>query len=125
MNTSYISPLIKTKKNAWCEFLTFETTSWCVVTFMLFATSGIYTVITGYDATENSYLPRSSARNLITGNKDQNIGFKVINSVLHIYIKSIRDYISIMCTGLSTESTTPVFDFKKTDFVDSDMDKIF
>lgn len=120
---SYVSNLIKIS-NDWCEIATYSYNGWNASKFIMIGADSIYLVEFGYDVNNKTYLTRCNAVKVF--GRDKIIGFKVINNVLHIYIKAVKNsYSSIACLGLRTENYPLVqFNYKVTDLTDNDMDKI-
>ena len=121
---SYVANLIKIDNNVWCEIATYSYNHWNTSSFIMIGADSIYLVEYGHDKNNETYLTRCNAAKVF--GRDQIIGFKEINNVLHIYIKQINNsYSSIACLGLSTEIYPLIqFDYKATDLTDNDMDKI-
>lgn len=117
--------MVKTNSNAWNEIATFSFNAWNRSSFALVCGEVICTIAYGHESNSNGYLSRCVAT-WIT-NKRFKIGFKVINDILHIYIKndSVTQLISICCLGLCTENNITSFKLRNTTLEDADMDKIY
>lgn len=127
LNSNIIHGNLPIKPNIWIEVLTFDYTSWNKSSVLFSFGTIIYKI--DFGSTPEDYLSRCSAINIVTNSTDSNVGFKIINNVLHAYIKS---YSSIGITGVFnivklayyTENCKCSFYFKATELLDSDMDKI-
>ena len=124
-NCTYISPLVETNSNAWNEIATFSFNIWNKSSFTLVCGGGVCIITYGHEPNSNGYLTRCVVT-WIT-NKRFKIGFKVINDILHIYIKNdnVTQLISICCLGLCTENNITSFKLRNTTLEDADMDKIY
>lgn len=117
--------MVETNSNAWNEIATFSFNVWNTSTFTLFCGGDICVINYGHEPNSNGYLSRCDA--IWLTNKDIKVGFKVLNNILHIYIKNDRvtRFISICCLGLCTENNITSFKLRNTTLEDADMDKIY
>lgn len=124
-NCTYISPLVETNSNVWNEIATFSFNIWNKSSFTLVCGDNICIITYGHEPNSNGYLTRCGVTRI--ANKSFKIGFKVINDILHIYIKNdnVTKHMSICCLGLCTENNITSFELRNTTFEDADMDKIY
>lgn len=124
-NCTYMSPQVMINSNAWCEIATFSSNIWNRSFFTLVCGGDICAINYGHEQDSNKYLSRCNA--IWLTNKDIKVGFKVLDNILHIYIKNDRvtRFISICCLGLCTENDITSFKLRNTTLEDADMDKIY
>lgn len=124
-NCTYMSPQVMINSNAWCEIATFSSNIWNRSFFTLVCGGDICAINYGHEQDSNEYLSRCNA--IWLTNKDIKVGFKVLDNILHIYIKNDRvtRFISICCLGLCTENDITSFKLRNTTLEDADMDKIY
>lgn len=124
-NCTYMSPQVMINSNAWCEIATFSSNIWNRSFFTLVCGGDICAINYGHERDSNEYLSRCNA--IWLTNKDIKVGFKVLDNILHIYIKNDRvtRFISICCLGLCTENDITSFKLRNTTLEDADMDKIY
>ena len=124
-NCTYISPLVETNSNAWNEIATFSFNLWNTSTFTLICGESVCVIAYGHEASSSGYLARCNVIWLTS--KGIKVGFKVLDDVLHIYIKNgeVARFISICCLGLCTENNITSFKLRNTTLEDADMDKIY
>lgn len=117
--------MVKTNKNVWNEIATFDFNAWNRSAFTLFCEKNICTIAYGHEANSNGYLTRCDV--IWLTNKGIKVGFKVLDDVLHIYMKNgeVAQFISICCLGLCTENNITSFKLRNTTLEDADMDKIY
>ena len=124
-NCTYMSPLVITDANTWNEIATFSFNLWNTSAFTLFCGESICVIGYGHEANSSGYLSRCNVKRLT--NSGFKVGFKVLDDILHIYIKNddVTRFISICCLGLCTENNITSFKLRNTTLKDADMDKIY
>ena len=117
--------MVETNSNAWNEIATFSFNLWNTSTFTLICGESVCVIAYGHEASSSGYLARCNVIWLTS--KGIKVGFKVLDDVLHIYIKNgeVARFISICCLGLCTENNITSFKLRNTTLEDADMDKIY